>query len=108
MKKGMIITAVVVAMGMSVPTGVMAADAMETSSAVQQEVTYEKIEIETLPEAVVKSVSEGYADYSVSEAFQGSDGSYKVVLEKDNEKIAVFFNDQGEFLKVEKADDAEE
>lgn len=106
MKKRMIITAAVVVFGLSVPTGVFAENHAQTNVITQeQEVTYEQMNVEDLPEPVSKAVSEGYADYTLSEAYMGSDGSYKVLLEKENEKIAVFFNEQGEFLKIEQGED---
>lgn len=101
MKKGMIITAAVVVMGMSMPAGLMAANAQQMAAVAQEEVTYEEMEVENLPEAVTKAISDGYADYTLAKAYQGSDGSYKVKLTKDDEKIAVFFNASGEFLKIE-------
>ena len=102
MKRGMIITAAVAIMGISAPTAsVLAGNSVKAEIVAQQEVTYEKMNVEDLPETVSKSITEGYADYTVSKVFKGSDGSYKVNLEKGDEKISVFFNEQGEFLKIE-------
>lgn len=105
----MIITAAVAIMGISVPTvSVLAANSVKAQTVLQQEeVTYAKVNVEDLPETVSKSITEGYADYTVSKAFKGSDGSYKVKLEKGDEKISVFFNEQGEFLKIEQGDEVE-
>ncbi|WP_159519036.1 hypothetical protein [Sunxiuqinia indica] len=107
MKKVMIITAAVAIMGISVPAAsVLAGNAVKAKIVAQQDVKYEKIDKEDLPEAVSKSISEGYADYTISEAFKGTDGSFKVKLENGSEKLAIFFNEQGEFLKIKKEDQA--
>ncbi|MGQ7868540.1 hypothetical protein [Sunxiuqinia sp. sy24] len=105
MKKGMIITAAVVVIGMSMPAGVMAGNTDQLVAASQQEVEYEDMKVEDLPEAVTNSISEGYADYTLAKAYQGTDGSYKVKLTKEEEKIVVFFNADGEFLKIEKVEE---
>ena len=102
MKKGMIITAVVVILGMSMPEGLFAANANQTVLVAQDEVTWVEVKVEDLPEPVSKSIKEGYVDYSVSKAYQGSDGSYKVDMTKEEEAISVFFNAEGQLLKIVK------
>lgn len=104
MKKGMIMTAAVIVLGISMPSGVMAENTNHTMQIAQEEVQYEKMNVEDLPEVVSQSISEGYADYTVSEAYMGTDGSYKVKLTKEEEKIKVFFNANGEFLKIEQVE----
>jgi hypothetical protein len=106
MRKGIIMTAAVIVLGISMPSGVMADNANQTMQIAQEEVQYEQINVEDLPETVTQAISEGYADYTLSEAYMGTDGSYKVKLTKDEEKVKVFFNASGEFLKIEQADDA--
>ncbi|WP_339736306.1 hypothetical protein [uncultured Sunxiuqinia sp.] len=105
MKKGMIMTAAVIVLGISMPSGVMAESTNQTMQIAQEEVQYEKMNVEDLPEAVTQAISEGYADYTLSEAYMGTDGSYKVKLTKEEEKIAVFFNASGEFLKIEQGEE---
>ena len=65
----------------------------------QEEVTYTKIETSTLPEAVTKGVADKYADYTIEEAYKGSDSNYKMVIKKNDAKLTVLFNEAGEFVK---------
>ncbi len=65
----------------------------------QEEVTYTKIETSALPEAVTKGVADKYADYTIEEAYKGSDSNYKMVIKKDDAKLTVLFNEAGEFVK---------
>lgn len=101
-------TAAVIVLGLSLPSGVLAENASETATVAQQEVQYEKMNVEDLPETVSNAISEGYADYTLSEAYMGTDGSYKVKLSKEDETIKVFFNAAGEFLKIKPAGDDKE
>jgi hypothetical protein len=101
MKKGMIITAAVLVMGFGMSETVIAENTTKAAIVAQDEVAYEEISTDELPEAVNTSIQEGYGDYTVSQAFKGDDGTYKAALEKDDEKISVFFNEAGEFLKIE-------
>lgn len=101
-------TAAVIVLGISMPSGVLAENTNQTMEVTQQEVQYEKMNVEDLPETVTQAISEGYADYTLAEAYMGTDGSYKVKLTKDEEKVKVFFNANGEFLKIEQADDTKD
>lgn len=65
----------------------------------QEEVTYTKIELTELPEAVTKGVETKYADYKIEEASKGSDTTYKLVIKKDDTKLTVIFKEAGEFVK---------
>lgn len=65
----------------------------------QEEVTYTKIETSALPEAVTKGVADKYTDYTIEEAYKGSDSNYKMVIKKDDAKLTVLFNEAGEFVK---------
>lgn len=65
----------------------------------QEEVTYTKIETSALPEAVTKGVAAKYADYTIEEAYKGSDSNYKIIIKKDDAKLTVLFNEAGEFVK---------
>ena len=67
----------------------------------QREIAYEdEIEEDELPEAVVTSVKETWADYEINEIYRGSDGSYKVNLGRGDEKVTAFYDSVGEFLRV--------
>lgn len=103
MKKGLIIPAVIIAMGMTSFTSNVEATNTQSATVVvaQGDVEYTVIKTDELPAAVSKSLQEGYADYSVDKAYKGTDGTYKVDLSKDTEKISVYFNADGKFLKIE-------
>ena len=59
----------------------------------QEKVTYTKIEVAEVPEK-----DEGY---TTKEAAKGSDNSYKLIIEKGDSTLTVYFNEAGEFLKEE-------
>jgi len=108
MKKGMIISAVIVVMAMMSFSGEVVANSSkydQTAVVAQDDVTYAEVKVDDLPDAVTKSLKDGYADYEISKAYKGSDDSYKVELTKENEKIAVYFNADGKFLKIEQEED---
>jgi hypothetical protein len=60
-----------------------------------------------IPEGIINSVKLSYPEYKISTAYRGSDGSYKIMLAMKNEKVAAFYNTDGDFLKLE-ADKEEE
>jgi hypothetical protein len=103
MKKGMIITAIVVAVGLSVPTETYAKNLNSNRDilAQQDEVKYDKIDVAELPEAVSAAITQDYAGYEISKASLGDDGTYKVKLKSDDEKTTVIYNAGGEFVKTE-------
>lgn len=104
MKKGIIAAAAIVVVGMtSVSTSVNANPASQQIIISQDDVQYTIIKTDELPAAVNKSLKEGYSDYTVDQAYKGSDGSYKVDLSKATEKVSVYFNADGKFLKIEQA-----
>ena len=97
-------------MGVGTVASVSATNSKFCSATIQlqDEVTYEEISVDELPQPVAKAVQEGYADYTVTKTSVGSDGSYKVDLKKNEESISVFFNAEGEFLKIEQGGAEEE
>ncbi len=105
MKKGLIITAVMLLVGLGMTVPVYADFSATPMVKFQEEVTYDEIEKEKLPEAVTNAIQEGYSGHEIAKVFLGSDGSYKVKLAKGDEKVAVFFNSSGEFLKVKELED---
>lgn len=103
MKKGMIITAAfTLALGISMPAGIYAANPTSNHAinVVQDEKNYDKIEISELPETVSSAIENDYAGYTVSEAYEGTDGSYKVKLDYNGEETVVFYSEDGTFQKV--------
>lgn len=105
MKKRMMITAMVMFLSVGLTTSVFAEKLSEPAVVLQDEVTYTEITKEELPEAVTAAISETYAGYEIEKAFIGSDGIYKVKLFGGEEKIAVFYNSSGEFVKVKSLDE---
>ncbi len=76
--------------------------AVQPQEQMQLAVSYEdEIEKNELPERIQKSIDETYPDYKILKLYRGSDGSYKTRLEKGDEKIALFYNSDGEFLRLE-------
>ena len=65
----------------------------------QQEVTYNEIQKGELPDAVTSAVAEKYPNWSVMKAYKGSDNSYKLKITMGDQKKAVFYDENGEFLK---------
>lgn len=103
MKKRMLVSVVMLLMGVGLTTTVFANPKVQAVDVVlnQEEVTYSEIKAEELPETVAATLKNTYADYTISKALLGSDGSYKVKLSQGEKHIAVFFNANGEFVKVE-------
>ena len=66
----------------------------------QEKVTYTKIEVAEVPEKVA-AVTAKYEGYTTKEAAKGSDNSYKLIIEKGDSTLTVYFNEAGEFLKEE-------
>ncbi|SHJ93995.1 hypothetical protein SAMN05444280_1421 [Tangfeifania diversioriginum] len=105
MKRGMMFSIVLMFLGMGMSTAVLADNASEPMVILQEEVTYEEIQKEDVPEAVLTAVKESYGGYELEKAFLGSDGNYKLKLIKGEQKVFAFFNSNGEVLKVETAED---
>lgn len=78
-------------------------DAEKTMLLAQTEVTYTKVEVSEVPEAVTKAVAAKYEGYTIDEAAKGSDNSYKLVIKKEDTKLTVYFSEAGEFVKEDAA-----
>lgn len=79
-------------------------EASQTMLMAENEVTYVKIEVAEVPEAVTKAVAAKYEGYVIGEAYKGSDNSYKLVIKKESVSQTVYFNEAGEFQKEETAE----
>ncbi len=64
----------------------------------------EEIRKNDLPDSITDSLEELYPDHDVKEAYKGEDGSYKVKLEKDDDKVAVYYDSNGQYKKDKKLD----
>ncbi len=104
MKKKLLFAVAAISMGIAGTqlvsgTSYAASDA-STEVSMNDEVTYEKIETNDLPEAVSNAVSEGYAAFTIDQAYEGTDGSYKVTVSSGDLKYDLFYSKEGELSKV--------
>jgi hypothetical protein len=60
-----------------------------------------EIEERELPANVTTSLNERYPTHEVSKVYRGDDNSYKIKVEKGDEKSVVYYSSDGEFLRVE-------
>lgn len=104
MKKSKLIAAAAIIAGTMVPQFVNGTPNSVTDAtavvAMYDEVTYEKIESDDLPEAVSNAVSESYAAFTIDQAYEGNDGSYKVTVSSGDLKYDLFYSKEGELSKV--------
>lgn len=62
------------------------------------EVTWTKVEVKDLPEAVTKAMGAKYEGYTVKEAYKGSNDQYKLSVQKDEKTLVVIFDKDGNFI----------
>ncbi|MBL4561197.1 MAG: hypothetical protein JKX79_09455 [Labilibaculum sp.] len=101
MKRVLIVSAVALLCSLSIPTSVSAGNLVSETSLVQEDVKYEELKAEELPQKVQTALAKSYSDYAMLKSFIGNDGSYKIILSKPEGNIAVYFNAKGEFVKQE-------
>lgn len=110
MKKRMLSAAVILIIGFGAATTLFATKSMQAIviTQEQEEVTYAEIKTSELPETVSAALQQpAYSDYTVSKAFKGSDGTYKVLLSnEDKQNINVIFSADGELKKVEETENS--
>lgn len=92
---------VVVLSSLSIPTFVSAGNLVSEINLVQEDVRYEELKSEELPQMVQTALAESYSDFAILKSFIGNDGSYKIILSKPEGNIAVYFSAKGEFEKQE-------
>jgi hypothetical protein len=102
MKKLLIVSAVALLLGLIMPQTIKATVPVTDETTAVEEAQYTEINVADLPEAISKAIAEDYAGYTVDKAFQGNDGTYKIKISSSAEKLVLFYNEEGEFLKVEK------
>ncbi len=82
---------------------------VEYEEPLEDDVKYEdEIKNNEIPEGVVNSLKSTYPDHEITTAYKGSDGSFKIRLTLNEEKIAAFYNATGEFLKLEEDKEEDE
>ena len=77
----------------------------EVAAVEEKDVKYTEITVDQLPEAVSKALAKDYAGFTTDKALKGDDGSFKVKVSKGEDKSVLFFSENGEFVKSEKASD---
>lgn len=65
-------------------------------------IEYTKIEISALPGVIVSVVAARYSAYLIDEVYEGNDGSYKLLLKRNEKKLTVYYGKTGEFRKEER------
>ena len=105
MKKVMILTAAILALSYATPQVVNAMKVQNDIAIMQEkEVKYTEVKVEEIPEAVTKSIAAAYVGYTIDKAFLGDDASYKVKVSKGDVKEVIFYNANGDLIKVEASD----
>jgi len=73
----------------------------QASEVMQQDVTYQQVAVDELPEAVAKAFAKGYEGYTISKAYKGSDGSYKLEAVGAEVTVELYYSETGELIKSE-------
>lgn len=104
MKKVIVLTAAVMAFSFVTPQVSQAMKVQNQMAVIDdKDDKYTEIKVEELPEAVTKSVSNAYTGYKIDKAYRGEDDSYKVKVAMGDLKYKLFYDAQGELIKVEDA-----
>jgi len=100
MKKLMILSAAALAICLAMPT-LAEATTVQNMTLVSQTkaVKYQEIAPTALPEVINAAIAKDYAGSAIDKAFQGDDGSFKVILSKDAAKTTLLFSSKGELIK---------
>jgi len=102
MKKVMILTAAVMAFSFATPQVAKAIKVQNQMTVVDdKDDKYKEVKVEELPEAVTKSISSAYTGYKIDKAFKAEDNSYKVKVAMGDLKYNLFYDANGELIKVE-------
>ena len=104
MKKLIVLTAAVMAFSFATPQVAQAMKIQNQMAVVDdQDDKFKEIKVEELPEAITKSVANAYTGYTIEKAFLGEDNTYKVKVAMGDLKYKLFYDAQGELIKVEDA-----
>ena len=100
MKKLMILSAAALAICLAMPQLAEATTVQNITTVSQTKaVKYQEIAPTALPEVINAAIAKDYAGSAIDKAFQGDDGSFKVILSKDAAKTTLLFSSKGELLK---------
>lgn len=101
MKKAILyLSAAAITLVMAMPVAATAGSVQEKDIVVQ-EVNYQEIPTENIPETVMESLNKDYSGYLIDKAYLGDDGSYKLKVSQSDMKYLVFYKENGELIKVE-------
>ena len=75
----------------------------EVAQAQQKAVKYTEITSTQLPKAVSDALAKDYAGFKTDKAYKGVNGSFKVAVSKDTNKMVLYFSANGELIKSEKS-----
>lgn len=99
MKKLFFISAL--ALGFAVSANAQTEKTTKTTTETTTTKQYKPIDRNTVAPSALEKIGTKYAGYSILEAYQATDGEYKLVVSKDNKKSTAYFTSTGEFLKEE-------
>ena len=100
MKKLMILSAAALAIFLAMPQLAEATTVQNMTSVSQTKaVKYQEVAATALPEVINAALAKDYAGFAIDKAFQGDDGSFKVILSKDATKTTLLFSSKGELIK---------
>ncbi|NUY80736.1 hypothetical protein HUK80_07525 [Flavobacterium sp. MAH-1] len=99
MKKLLFISALV--LGFAVSANAQTEKTTKTTTETTTTKQYKPIDRNTVAPSALEKIGTKYGGYSILEAYQATDGEYKLVVSKDNKKSTAYFTSTGEFLKEE-------
>ena len=104
MKRIMIFPAVVLTICLALPQFSKATTRNNEAVVAQQvEVKYTEIISDQIPKAVSDALAKDYAGFKTDKAYKGDNGSFKVAVSKDTNKMVLYFSANGELIKSEKS-----
>ena len=129
MKKVMILAVVAALLGISAPTFAQVPGSSQPSSTQEEEKQqstqpstpaetesqgtkseshesiasqYSEVKATELPAAITRALNEKYPGFTTEKVYLGKDGTYKVKINKGEDKQVVFFDARGEAVKMQK------
>jgi hypothetical protein len=95
-----VLSAVVIILGMTMPQ-MVTANSAQNDVVVGQEVNYQEIPNENVPQTVTEALERDYSGYQIDKAYLGDDGSYKLDISQAGVKYTIYYKENGELIKVE-------
>ena len=101
MKKAFyLLSAVALTLGMMMPQ-MASAHSNQNDLAIAQDINYQEIPKENVPETITESLGKDYSGYLIDKAYLGDDGSYKLDVSQGDVKYIVYYKENGELIKAE-------